>query len=64
MMHGFRSPLAGEHARLWRAEGGLDASKSKDSFFVSPPSLSLPLKGGGENERQIRRYDWVLCSVT
>lgn len=41
----FRSPLAGEHARLLGARSGV----SGESCF-GPSSLSLPREGGGESE--------------
>ena len=41
------SPLEGEHARLFGARRGVS---NRRGVYDSPPSLSLPLKGGGENK--------------
>ncbi len=41
-----RSPLEGEHARLFGARRGVAGAASSS---IEPPSLFLPLKGGGDN---------------
>ena len=41
----YRSPLEGEHVLALRARRGV----KRESFF-EPPSLALPLKGGGEGK--------------
>ena len=48
----FRSPLEGEHVRASRERRGVNRASRRE-----PPSLSLPLKGGGESK-------WQRCAAS
>ena len=61
-------PLRGSTRASRRAEGGLDGCRREEgSFFLQPPSLSLPHKGGGESKRLVpvpKTIGFLVCNGT